>query len=185
MRRKSFFLGLGIVVLLSGSVGSVLAFLVRHKPQVYRQYQPPEGPERKERSDEFLAESVHLTEDILNKRHWQARFTAEQINSYLQEGFLQSGMGEKSLPEGISEPRVAIEKEKIRLAFRYGNESWSTVISIDLRVWLAPRESNVVVLELQALRAGSLPISAQSLLDRVAEAARQHNMELTWYRHKG
>jgi hypothetical protein len=51
---------------------------------------------------------------------------------------------------------------------------WSTVISISFRVWVAPKEANVVVLELQSLYAGALPISAQSLLDQLAELKRPH-----------
>jgi hypothetical protein len=62
---------------------------------------------------------------------------------------------------------------------------WSTIVSIDLGVWLAAKEPNVVVLELKGLRAGSLPISAQSLLERISEAARSQALEVTWYRHNG
>ena len=32
---------------------------------------------------------------------------------------------------------------------------------------------------------GSLPVSAQSLLERVSEAARRQDIEVTWYRHEG
>src|SRR5207244_1326754 len=56
---------------------------------------------------------------------------------------------------------------------------------IDLRVWLAAKEVNVVALELQALQAGSLPVSAQSLLERIYETARQQNIDVSYYRHNG
>jgi hypothetical protein len=78
-----------------------------------------------------------------------------------------------------------LQQDKIRLAFRYGTPPWSTVISIDFRVWLAPKECNVVVLELQSLHAGSLPISAQSLLEQLSEIIRKRNVDVTWYRHNG
>ena len=54
-----------------------------------------------------------------------------------------------------------------------------------MRVWLTPREPNVIALELRGLHAGSLPIAAQSLLESVSETARQNNIEFTWYRHQG
>jgi hypothetical protein len=185
MSRKSFFLGLGIIVFLAGSVSSVLALMVRHEPAVYVQKAPPLGEERKKQSDQFLAECFGLANQMQDKREWHGQFSEEQINSFFEDYFLNSESGKGTLPEGISEPRIGIEPDMIRLAFRYGTERWNTVISIDVRVWLAAREPNVVVLELQALRAGSLPISAQSLLDRIAETARAHNVELTWYRHNG
>src|SRR5262249_48018913 len=96
-----------------------------------------------------------------------------------------SGVAEKLLPEGVTGPRVSITADKIRLAVRYGTPPWSAIISIDLRVWLAAKEANVVALELQGLHAGSLPISAQSLLEQIKEVGRVHNIEVTWYRHNG
>ena len=62
---------------------------------------------------------------------------------------------------------------------------WCSIICIDWRVWLAPREPNVVALELQGLHAGSLPISAQSLLEQISDIARRQNIDVTWYRHDG
>src|SRR5262249_38998119 len=116
---------------------------------------------------------------------WQASFTEAQINSYFEEDFLTSRVAEKLLPEEVAAPRVAIEQDKIRLAFRYGTPPWSTIISIDFRVWLAPKERNVIVLELQSLHAGSLPISAQSLLEQLSEVVRKRNIDVMWYRHNG
>src|SRR5262249_46802823 len=48
----------------------------------------------------------------------------------------------------------------------------------------ATQETNVVALELQGLHAGSLPVGAQSFLDRVSEAARRQEIDITWYRHE-
>jgi hypothetical protein len=40
-------------------------------------------------------------------------------------------------------------------------------------------------LELEGFHAGALPISAQSLLERVAEAGRQYGIDVAWYRTNG
>jgi hypothetical protein len=186
MTRKSVLFGVGGVALLLGSVASALALLVLHEPGFYTRSALPPGPVRKQHSKAFVAEFSHLFNGIYNLYpEWYGTFTDAQINSYLEEDFLASGNAEKVLPEGISAPRVVIEPDKIRLAFRYGSEPWSTIISIDLRVWLAPKEPNVVALELQGLHAGSLPISAQSLLEHISEVARRNNIDPTWYRHNG
>jgi hypothetical protein len=71
------------------------------------------------------------------------------------------------------------------LAFRYGTAFWSTVISIDLHIWLVAKEANVVALEFQGMHAGGLPISSQSLLERASETARRYDIDPTWYRHNG
>jgi hypothetical protein len=186
MSRKSFLLGLTLLVLLGGTAAGVVALLVLHEPEFYPKLALPPGQERQQHSQEFQAKCVNLYNGMINDRVWQEKFTEAQINSFFDEDFIRSGIEERFLPEGISNPRVSIGPEKIRLAFRYGTEAWcSTVVTIDFRVWLCPREANVVALELQGLRAGSLPITAQSLLERVSEVARRQDIEVTWYRLNG
>ena len=186
MSRKSFVLGIALLTLLGGAVAGVLALLVLHEPEFYRKIALPPGQERQQHSQEFQAKCFNLYNGMINDRVWQEKFTEAQINSYFDEDFVRSGIEESFLPEGISKPRVSIGPETIRLAFRYGTEAWcSTVVSIDFRVWLCPREANVVALELKGLHAGSLPITAQSLLERVSEVARRKDIEVTWYRLNG
>jgi hypothetical protein len=186
MSRKSVLVGIGIVLLVVGSVGAALALLVRHEPGFYSRSAVPPGPVRKHHSNAFMSECAHLISSIAShESKWYATFTDAQINSYFEEQFVQSGTDHTFLPEGITAPRIAIEPDKIRLAFRYGHGPWSTIISIDMRAWLAKKEPNVVALELQGLHAGSLPISAQSLLDHITEACDRKNIKVSWYRHHG
>jgi hypothetical protein len=186
MRGKKVLLGLGVGLLAAGAALAGAVAVLRHEPAFYRRAAVPAGPERQQHCSAFLHEFAHLVNGITNQdKKWFATFTDVQINSYFEEDFLTGGHGQKLLPEGISEPRVAIEPDKLRLAFRYGCEPWSTVIAIDLRLWLAPKEPNVVAVELQGLHAGALPVFAQSLLERASEVARRRNIDVTWYRHQG
>jgi len=183
MSRRSFFVAVGIFLLLTcgGATGALV--LVRYEPPPYVHAAVPPGSLRTEKSKEFTMKFSNLISDIGSEREWYAHFTDEQINSYLDENFVQSGLDTRLLPEGISQPRLVIDANKIRLAFRYGNGFWSTVISIDMRLWLAKEEPNVVALELEAFRAGALPIAAQSLLEQVSEVGRQNGIDVNWYRH--
>jgi hypothetical protein len=186
MRRKSVLMGLGILILVGCGILGVLALLARHEPAFYRAAQIPPGPVRKKQSETFQTEVAQLISNIASRDlHWRATFTEAQLNSFFEEDFLRTGVAALLLPEGVSAPRVVLEKDKVRLAFRYGTPPWSTIISIDFRIWLAPKQYNVVVLELQSMHAGSLPVSAQSLLEQLSEALRKRNMEVTWYRHNG
>jgi hypothetical protein len=183
MSRKSLLLGFVVVVLVGGTGVGVFG-LVRHEPDFYLKKAFPPGVERKQRSGKFVEGFFQFCSDVREYQEWNARFEEDCINSYFDEQFVASGLAEKVLPEGITAPRIAIEDDQFRLAFRYRVGPVSTIISIDMRMWLT-KEPNVVALELQGLHAGSLPIAAQSLLEQVSETARQNNIEVTWYRHRG
>jgi hypothetical protein len=184
MRRKSLLFSITIVVLLVTAAGTLIA-LVRHEPDFYSKVEPAAGPERKKRSGQFLQEFIQFGQDMRHYQEWNATFEQDCINSYFEEQFLDSGLAERILPEGVSSPRVAVESDRIRLACRYGTGRFSTVISINVRLWLVHKEPNVVALELQNLHAGAIPIAAQSLLEQLSEAARQSNIDVAWYRYHG
>jgi hypothetical protein len=187
MSRRSFLLAVAIFSFLTCVVTTSALLLVRYEPAGYAQAAQPPGPERTDFSRQFVTEFTQFAGDVTSSdREWGARFTEQQINGYLSEGFVQQGLAERLLPDGISDPRIVIEQDRVRLAFRYGSSGfWNTVISIDLAIWLSKREPNVVALQLQGFHAGALPISAQSLLERISEVCRQNDIDVNWYRHEG
>jgi hypothetical protein len=185
MRRKSLILALLAVLVLLLGIGATLAALVLHEPAFYRRGGLSAGPQRRTLSESFQNEFFRLLSALQSDDLWAAQFTTEQINAYLMEGFLTSRADEKLLPDDVSAPRVAVDADRLRLGFRYGSGRWSTIITIDMRLWVAQGQVNTVGLELLGLEAGALPISAQSLLEHVSEAARRNNIDVSWYRHDG
>jgi hypothetical protein len=185
MRRKPLLLVLGICLAVLVVVGMPLLVLLRSQPDFYRRGAMPPGDLRKQRSKEFIGQFVHLLNDPREYRVWGARLTDSQINSYFEEDFLRPGdFGHSFFPE-VNAPRIAFENERIRFGMRYGVGWWTTILSVDLRVYLAAHEANVVVVEIERIRAGALPISAQSILERISEVARRQDIEVTWYRRQG
>ncbi len=184
MRYRPIVWGLALMLLLVGAAGVLLGML-RHEPAFYRRQAVAAGPERQQRSSEFKAELSQCLDGLVNqpRQGWYARFTDVQINSYLEED------GEHEcvlkLPEGVAGPRVALEADRLRVGFRHGTGFFSSVVSLDLRVWLAPREANAVAIEVLGLRRGAISVSTHPLLDRVAEIARQRGLDVTWFRHNG
>jgi hypothetical protein len=185
MTRKSVCLGTGILLLFAAGVGATLLLLLRHEPHFYRRAVVPPGPERQALSKSFCGAALSFLSRVKDSPKWGGTFTEEQVNSYLEDDFVHSEVKTLTLPEHITDPRVAFEPLRIRLGFRYHLGRFSTVVSIDLRVWLAKEDPNVVALEIQGVRAGALPVSAQSILERLTEAAESNNVKLSWYRHKG
>src|SRR5438874_5942391 len=176
MRRKPLILALLVVVVLVGVVTLALAALVWHDPAFYRRGNISAGHERHVWSRQFETEMSHLFSAIQqDDSSWDASFTADQINSYLLQGFVTSGLDDKILPDTMTAPRVAIEEDRFRLGFRYGHGRWSTIITVDMRLWVGQGEINTVGLELLGLHAGAVPVSAQSLLERISDAIERIN----------
>jgi hypothetical protein len=184
MTRKSVLWTIGIVIGLAGTTAGTAAVMILHEPDFYRRTAIDVGEDRQRWSAEFDEELSSLVNGIINYKTWGARFTEQQVNSYLEEGFSRVRAPERSLfPERVRQPRLAFEEDRIRIGFRYGDRWWSPVISLDLKVWLARGEPNVVALQLESMRAGALPITMQSILERFSEAMRARDIEMTWYRH--
>jgi hypothetical protein len=184
MSRRSLLGALGIVVLLLASMSAGVVLLLRLEPRHHRAAHVPPSAARTQHSRDFQRNFTDLFSSVGQDR-WGKTFTDEQVNSYLSEGFLQPGWADKVLPEGISEPRVNFEPERMRVSFRYSSPLLSTIISLTLRVWLTPSEPNVMALCIEGFHAGAVPFKAQWLLERFSEVARQHDLDVSWYRHEG
>jgi hypothetical protein len=190
MRKKNFYLLLLTLALVGASTAVALGAVLRHEPTFYERAQVPAGAERKKLSDSFFNGVAQLLADVTKNRDggkWRHSFTEAQINSFFEEDFVRWGEADNFRKHGVSAPRILLEDDKLRLAFRYGTGFWSTVVSYDLRLWIVPREPNTIAVQILSRRLGALPLSSQALLSEMAEVARRHNinMETTLYRHEG
>jgi hypothetical protein len=186
MSRRSRWLS---VLVLVGGVGAGLGavgLLVKREPAFYADAPCPDGWDARERAARLVTRVQDLKNDIRTlKPEWGDTFTAEDLNCFFAENLDRSAGLRSVLPAGLHSPRVAIEGDRLRLGLRYGDGFWSTVVWVELKVWLVADEPNLVAVEVCDLRTGCLPVGAQSILDAVAEAAREKNVEVTWYRNGG
>ncbi len=185
MSRKSVLLAVLMLLVAFGGAAAGLAALVLHEPGFYVRAEQPPGADRERYSQEFYGEFFAFVEELKERRTWDASFTQEQINSFLAEDFIRSNFHQQLMPEGLSDPRVVFETDKIRLAFRYHVGRWSSVVTIDMRAWLAAADPNLVALELRGMKVGALPISVRSLLEQLSDAAERNNIKVSWYRYNG
>jgi hypothetical protein len=185
MSRRSLCLTVGALACVAALAAGVLLLLIRHEPRTYRDAPLPAGDRKRDSSRAFVTKATDLYNQISTDPVWSSEFTDEQVNSYLEEDFITQNLDSQMLPDGISAPRVVFEPDRVHLAFRYGSGAWSSVISVDLHVWLPRCEANVVALELEGFHAGALPITAQSLLAKLSEVGSKYGAEVSWYRHDG
>ena len=174
------------ILILAGFVS--LAFggifvLAKREPDFYRGAPNPDEYETRERAAQLLTRVQDLKNEIRSQSEWGETFTAEELNCFFVENMGKKGGLASMLPEGVHSPRVAIEGDRLKIGFKYGEGFWSTVVWVELKVWLVKDEPNLVALEVCDLRTGSLPVGSQSVLDSISEAVREWNIDVTWYRN--
>ena len=187
MKRKTLLLA-GLGLLLAAGIVSALILMVQHEPNFYLRAGVAPGKARQDMSTECFGKFVTLGNKWADgdDKGWDVTLSESQINSYFQEDFItRHKLAEIFSKQGISEPRMVLENDKLRLAFRYGTPPWSTIISYDMKLWLAPKEVNVICIEFLGRHAGALPLATQSLLNEISEVASRNGFEITWYRHEG
>lgn len=186
MRRRSVLFALLIVVLAVATVAGVLALLVKQEPGFYTANPGDETSDARVAS-EVLTRFGDLMQDVRLNPEWGGSFTASELNAFLHENLREDGWLARVLPPELHAPRVAIEGDRVKVAGRVGDGIWSTVVSAELRVWLVKDEVNTVAVELVGMRAGALPVELQWFrsLDAIAEAVRDRNADVSWYRHDG
>lgn len=169
----------GFVVGLLALAAAVLFGLYRASQQVPEFYQRAlvQAATDQECSERFERQALALHNQVRRTGQWEARFTEEEINAWLAavlpEKFPQL------ITSGISEPRVAIEGNVIRLAVRYQRGSTQTIVSLAAHARLTD-EPNEIAVEIREARAGSLPLPLAGLLDEIKTHAAQAGVPLRW-----
>src|SRR5262249_51133317 len=185
MHRRRLLISVGLVL---GFVALVLAGLVaavKRVPSFYTQAEMPEGLVREENSRQATARFFQIRSSLQrDEPSWDLSLSGQQLNAYFQQDYYEHG-GDNNLPDRLSAPRVKFEDGRMRLGMRYGRGWLSTILSIEIKAWLIPGETNMMAMEIVSLKAGALPLSPATLLDDISEAVRRENVDITWYRNEG
>lgn len=185
MRRRSLIkTGLILIALLAlsvGIVGSLLKqepeFFVRENADGLRADDPAQAGKVVTRLNELI-EDMRTTQ----KGEWGQSFSAEELNAFFREGASGTNPLTKALIEDLPDPRISIEDDRLRIAFRQGEDFWSTVVELELRMWLVKDQSNTLAVEIVRFQAGELPLPKNWVLNDIATAARRLSADVNWYR---
>jgi len=127
-----------------------------------------------EASDALLRGVAALFNDLRHAGHWQAQFSIDQINGWLADDMLRNHP--TLFPSEISEPRLGVENDRLMLGFRWHGKRWTLVVSLEAELYL--REINVVAVRIHKLRAGSLPLPLEDLVDDLVAAGRRLDLQI-------
>jgi hypothetical protein len=184
-KKKTVLLAVVGLVLFAASV-SLLALMIRHEPTFYHRVEIAPGKARQEMSTACFSRFLALKNNWQEgQKEWEVIINENHLNSWFEELFIDHGLAGLLRDKGISNPRIAMENDKLRVAFRYGEPPWSAIISYDLRLWLAKDQMNMICVEFLGRHAGALPMTTQSILNEISDVAAKSGFEVTWYRHNG
>jgi hypothetical protein len=183
-RRVRMLFSIALILGFFAVVALSLFFLIKREPSFYVQAEMTADSQRRALSQAANIKFLSFRDNFLDEAQWGKSFTAEEINAFFQDDFLRLG-GDENLPEDLHNPRVKFEDGRMRLGIRYGSGFWSTILSIEIKMWLVPGQINTIALEIVSLRGGALPLSTATLLDYISQLARRHQCDIAWYRNDG
>ena len=182
MRKTSkWLLWVGTISFVLVSIPAVVWLSLTYQPSYYRALSHSSRAKRADQAKKFVAQSLQLRNDICNEPTWEAVFSDEEVNAWLAEDLITHFADQ--LPPEVNEPRLLFELDRITLAFQLHQRGIHSVITVVAR----PRvpEGNTVELTLEKIRAGILPVPADSFLDRIVDYARYHGVDVQWSRKDG
>lgn len=178
MKRKRLIILLSIsaalVLLILFLLLEALLFLASRAPDFYRRPLPWNPAEAAQLSDRFLQKSTLLAGDMRRPGAWHQVFTESEINAWLAVDFPKNYP--HALPPGLSEPRVKIETDSLRVAAKARKGLLSGVVTAEVAVHLT--EENTVVVVIRKLGLGLLPMPLRPAIERLKELATEAGWEI-------
>jgi uncharacterized protein YpmS len=157
-------------------VGYVLIAL-RREPEFYRVTRAALQNEtvRATAAAEFTAQTEELATAVETRADWTVEFTEQQINAWLmQEYSRRANERSRSL---VRNPLVDLEPGRFRIGAQVDAEQFSGLVSLDVAPHLEADET--LVLDVNSIRVGDLPIPASRLIAEVSRHIDQSDWRVT------
>jgi hypothetical protein len=183
-RRRPFYISLVMLFATAVLVVGGLFAAAKREPAFYTAASQPRDWDTHQRSSKLLTRVVDLQNDVRAKEEWGETLTEDDLNAFFIENMGPKGRLTDMLPKGFHSPRVSVQGDRVYFGVKYRDGFWSSVLWLELRVWLVADQINVAAVEVCNLKTGRLPFGAQSILDKVSDIARDSSIDVTWYRYK-
>jgi uncharacterized protein YpmS len=150
-------------------------------PEFYEQALQADPLKQAAASDEMLQETAAVASKVEQGGQWGALFTQDQVNGWLAVDLVRNHRD--SLPEGLEDPRAAIDEGDLRFGCRAVYKDWKVVISLAVEAYVD--QPNVITVRFKEIRAGTMPLPMSEILDKVSKVAAQEGIKITWQQDNG
>lgn len=185
MRRNSFIgkyagrlmLALLIAVVVVVGLGWFVFRSAQTPPEFYHEalLLPPD--ELDAAGKEFESRVFELQNAMHEPGEWQTEISAEQIN-----GWLASDLPEKfpdALPNGISNPRIAINDDEAKLGFQITSRRFTGFIVCEADIF-ATDIPNEIAVRIMSAKSGIVPLPISRWADNFSASMRMSGAEVSW-----
>ena len=163
----------GTLLLLLAGGGVWFWLAVRHVPHFYVDALAVDPVELKQDSDKMVRRTAALSNDARKEGHWDAVFTADQINGWLAVDREENHP--QLIPHEFHDPRVAIHDGQIIVGCRYEGRQMNTVLSLTADVYL--QLPNVVALRIEPAARRSDSLAAEGCDGPIGRGVRETGLQ--------
>jgi hypothetical protein len=181
MKRKFALISVTLLAALSIIAGGGM-LLVSHEPDFYREALGRSVvPEvRQAETKRFVQTALQLVGEIQNDEEFVQEFSDEALNGWLAEELPEAPLD--WLPPELESLRVKFEDDAVLVGLRARWGRWSGVVNACVRVRVGG--ANQLVLEIQSLRAGLVPVPADEVLGKFVDRLNRAGWNIEW-KHTG
>lgn len=148
-----------------------------HVPEFYKRARNQSGAVGEIARTALKHDVARARKDAAKNQFWQASFSEEEINAWLQEE-LPERFG-RLFTHGVSAPAIALENGQLLAAARYKSRRWDMVVSCRLTVEMT-EEPNMLAIALSDLKAGALPLPLEPFIRRISKEAAMGDLDIRW-----
>ena len=132
--------------------------------------------------DQFETELLELQNSAVELGTWQAIFSQDQINGWL--GYDLPNKFPDSLPGSVTNPRVMLRTDEMRIVFRYESKRLSGIVECcgDL---FCTQDVNQVALQIKFIRSGILNLPIANWTDEITKIFMANGLETEWIEEDG
>ena len=132
--------------------------------------------------DQFETEMLELQNSAIELGTWQAIFSQDQINGWL--GYDLPNKFPDSLPAAITDPRVMLRTDEMRIVFRFESKRLTGIVECcgDL---FCTQNVNQIALQIKFIRSGVLNLPIANWTDEITKIFRANGLETEWVEEDG
>ena len=180
MLRKVIFVAI-CVFLLTSVISYLMYRAAISGPKFYRDLTTESRSDARQLGDQLESAILELHNSAVRENEWSLEVTDQEINAWLVD-YLPRKYPLQN-PDSITDPRVKIADDEIKLAFRVKSERFPFVVCIHVEPFITS-DGNNIGLSFSKAYIGILPLGKKRIVEQLSSAASKIDIPIGWTQDK-